>query len=176
MYDRKMPPSRLMPYFLFQCRPPYASDRYRYALSSCHWPRPGVGSLRGVIVEYMPSCVINRPRTLPQWKSPPMPSCWSCTSLVRPDSEVPTNVWSIGLLNCRMKLTSARNSPVKYEVLIGESFVRAFPLSHVKSANANGSGFLLVVSALQPACAPANDAVRESPAASMRMERGDFIS
>ena len=61
MYDRKMPASKLMPFILFQWRPAYASDRYRYALSSCHWPRPGLASLRGVIVEYMPNCVMNRP-------------------------------------------------------------------------------------------------------------------
>ena len=32
-----------------------------------------LASLRGVIVEYMPNCVMNRPCTLPHVKSPPTP-------------------------------------------------------------------------------------------------------
>ena len=39
---------------------------------------------------------------------------------------------------------SARNSPVKYDVFSGESFVRGLPFSQVKSANAKGSGFFHV--------------------------------
>src|SRR5712692_7250911 len=38
-----------------------------------------------------------------------------------------------------MKSTSARISGVKNLVSIGDSFVRALPVSQVKSANANGS-------------------------------------
>src|SRR4051812_41329581 len=50
--------------------------------------------------------------------------------------------------------TSARNSPVKYADLSGESVVRGLPFSQVKSANAKGSGFFAVVSAKQGDCAP----------------------
>src|ERR1700681_914467 len=56
-----------------------------------------------------------------------------------------------------MKLVSARNSPVKYLVSMGDSDVRLLPLSQVKSANANGSAaFGLALSEGSAACtAPA---------------------
>jgi hypothetical protein len=50
-------------------------------------------------------------------------------------------VLSCGRLNEYVKLVSARNSPVNASVWSGASLVRGLPLSHVKSAKANGSGF-----------------------------------
>src|SRR5579859_3230573 len=71
-----------------------------------------------------------------------MPSCWSWTSLVLPLSLLPTRVLSLGWLKSLISLTSTRNSPVKTLVSIGDSVVRLFPFSQVKSANAKGSGAL----------------------------------
>lgn len=70
-----------------------------------------------------------------------MPSCVSWNSPDRKISLEPTIVSSVGLLKLYVKVVSTRNSPVNTFVSSGDSFVRGFPLSHVKSAKANGSGF-----------------------------------
>ena len=54
MYDTKMPASTLRPCCTSKWYPPYASEMYRYAFSSSHWPTPGLASLRGVVVANRP--------------------------------------------------------------------------------------------------------------------------
>ena len=70
-----------------------------------------------------------------------MPSCVSWNSPDRNTSVEPEMVSSCGRLNEYVKFVSTRNSPVNAFVSSGDSFVRGLPVSHVKSANANGSGF-----------------------------------
>src|SRR3954462_10515108 len=71
-----------------------------------------------------------------------MPSCVTWNSPDRKISLEPPMVSSEGLLKLYVKFVSVRNSPVKTLVSSGDSFVFGFPDSQVKSANANGSGFL----------------------------------
>src|SRR4051812_27594579 len=68
-----------------------------------------------------------------------MPSCVSWNSPDRKTSLEPTIVSSDGLLKLYVKFVSTRNSPVNALVSSGDSFVRGFPDSQVKSANAKGA-------------------------------------
>src|SRR6202012_1183473 len=60
---------------------------------------------------------------------------------------------------------SARISGVKNFVSSGTSFVRAFPLSHVQSANANGSAFLGFAGSCVPSAAAAAGSASPTAAA-----------